>query len=302
MTRSSRVASSPRSNKRGPSAPRRSATAAQRAWPRLADRYRLGTSPVGVSPICLGRVGVPSVIPEAFDAGVNFFFVTADMHWPIYEAARRGLEMLLARGGGVRDDMVIGVVSYVAQPEFLRVPFEEVVAAIPGMKRVDISIIGGAYAADLTTRLIHFHHHRRSDALGVQAIGATFHERLACAHAVNHDLVDIGFVRYNAAHRSAEHEVFAKLGNSRSLLYNFKSTIPFLDDAKYKALGLGHSYWRPRITDYYRFALSRPELDGILCAFDRVEHVAELAAALADGPLSPEQIEHLDRLAALSPR
>jgi len=78
--------------------------------------------------------------------------------------------MLFSRGGGVRDDVVVGVVSYVAQPEFLRAPFAEVVAAISGMERVDVSIIGGAYAADLTTRLIHYHEHRRSDVLGVRAI------------------------------------------------------------------------------------------------------------------------------------
>ena len=282
--------------------PRRSASPGARTWPRLTDRYQLGGSGVGVSPICLGRVDSPDIIPAAFDAGINFFFVTADMHWPIYEATRRGLAQLFARGGGVRDDVVVGVVSYVAQPEFLRAPFTEVVEAISGMQRVDVSIIGGAYAADLTTRLIHYQDHRRGDVLGVRGIGATFHDRPACAHAINHDLIDIGFVRYNPRHRGAEHDVFTGLKRNAALLYNFKSTMPFLGDEQFRTLGLGPGYWQPRITDYYRFALSRLELDGLLCAFDRPEHVAELADALAAGPLDAQQLEHLARLADRSGR
>lgn len=298
--RRARHAPAPRKTDAALRAPRRTQSGRSRRLPRLTERYRLGASALGVSPICVGRVGTPDVIPAAFDAGVNFFFVTADMHWPIYEATRRGLEMLFARGGGVRDEVVVAVVSYVAQPEFLRAPFAEVVDAIPGMKRVDVSIVGGASAGDLTGRLIPYQEHRRGDVLGVRAIGATFHDRLACAHAVHHDVVDIGFVRYNPAHRGAERDVFATVRSQRALLYNFKSTAPALDDDQFRALGLARDYWRPSVGDYYRFALSRPELDGVLCAFDRPEHVAALAAALAEGPLEARQIQHLVRLAELA--
>jgi hypothetical protein len=295
-----RRARSPRKPNGDLRAPRRTEPAAPRGLPRLTDRYRLAASAPGVSPICVGRVGAPGIIPAAFDAGVNFFFVTADMHWPIYEATRRGLEMLFARGGGVRDEVVVAVVSYVAQPEFLRAPFAEVIDAIPGMQRVDVSIIGGASAGDLTSRLIPYQDHRRGDVLGVRAIGATFHDRLACAHAVDRDLVDIGFVRYNPAHRGAERDVFAVVRSQRALLYNFKSTAPALDDERFQALGLARDYWRPSVSDYYRFALSRAELDGVLCAFDRPEHITALAAALAEGPLDDRQIRHLTRLTELA--
>jgi hypothetical protein len=282
--------------------PRRSAAARARRWPRLTDRYRLGTTGPGTSPICVGRVGAPGIVPAAFDAGVNFFFVTADMHWPVYEHTRRGLEMLFARGGGVRDEVVVGVVSYVAQPEFTRMPFQEVIDATAGLERIDLSIVGGAYATDLTTRLISYGQHRRADVLGVRAVGATFHDRIACAHAINHDLIDIGFVRYNPAHRGAEREVFAALEPSQALLYNFKATSAFLNDEQFAALALAPDYWRPRITDYYRYALSRPEIDGLLCAFDQPSHVTELGEALAEGPLDAEKIDHLVALAELSPQ
>src|SRR4051812_39900076 len=80
---------------------RLSTTSRQRTvLPAPGDRLPLGDCGLKVSPFCLGMVGEPATVPAAFDAGVNFFFVTADMHWPLYEMTRRGLADLLARGGG----------------------------------------------------------------------------------------------------------------------------------------------------------------------------------------------------------
>ena len=59
--------------------------------PRFSDRLALGKRGLAVSPFCLGLVEDPATISAAFDAGINFFFLTADMHWPLYEASRRGL-------------------------------------------------------------------------------------------------------------------------------------------------------------------------------------------------------------------
>src|SRR5436190_890300 len=60
------------------------------ALPRMTDRLDLGSKGLRVSPFCLGRVKSPDTVLAAFDAGINFFFVTADMHWPGYENLREG--------------------------------------------------------------------------------------------------------------------------------------------------------------------------------------------------------------------
>jgi hypothetical protein len=261
----------------------------------------MGGLPVGVSPVCLGLVGDPRVVPAAFDAGVNFFFVTADMHWPLYEKLRRGLELLFERGGGVRDEVVVGVVSYVTQPEFCHAPFHEVVAAIKGLERVDLAIAGGAYAADLLVRLGEYRAHQPEREPASRAIGASFHDRRAGVLALNHGLIDIGFLRYNPLHRGAEEEVFPQLSKgSPALLYNFKSTHGYLSEPDSAALGLGPSHWRPHITDYYRYALSRPEMDGILCALNEPEQVTELIDALERGALNEDQTQYLNDLAELA--
>ncbi len=67
------------------------------------------------------------------------------------------------------------------------------------------------------------------------------------------------------------------------------------------ALGLpGDVYWHPEITDHYRFALSRPDLDGLLIAPATPRQVAALAEALEKGPLDEEEQAYLMRVAQVA--
>src|SRR4051812_44954555 len=86
--------------------------------PAPRDRVSIGTS-LRASPICLGMITRPEMIPAAYDAGINFFFVSCDLHWPLYEAWRCGMRMLLSRGGGVRSDIVVAVATYMAHPPLM---------------------------------------------------------------------------------------------------------------------------------------------------------------------------------------
>src|SRR5215831_13655318 len=95
--------------------------------PKPSDRLPLGRTGLKVSPLCLGIAGTPEIVPEAFDLGINFFFVTGDLHWPLYDGVRKGLEMLFDRGPSIRDEVVVGVVSYLDGPIFEGLQFNEVI-------------------------------------------------------------------------------------------------------------------------------------------------------------------------------
>jgi hypothetical protein len=245
-------------------------------------------------------VGSPGTIAAAYEAGVNFFFVTADMHWPLYDASRRGLARLLAGTRGVRDQVVVAVVSYPTQPEFATVPFLEVIDAVSGLDRVDVAVMGGVYAADFPVRLDVYRQHRQERFAGIAALGASFHDRRAAAGAIVRGDVDVAFVRYNAGHSGARTDLFPRLRRGKAArVFNFSSTSGFVPAKRMAALGLDRSYWRPSVTDHYRFALMRRELDGLLCAPSTPQEVAELAAALESGPLSADEERYLMDLAAL---
>jgi hypothetical protein len=55
----------------------------------------------------------------------------------------------------------------------------------------------------------------------------------------------------------------------------------------------GGPNWQPRVTDHYRFALTRPELDGLLIALATPRQVDALAVALEEGPLDEVQETYL---------
>jgi hypothetical protein len=266
-------------------------TPISRSLPRFSDRLALGEGGLAVSPFCLGMVRQPATVSAAFDGGINFFFLSADMHWPLYEPARRGLKDLLARGGRVRQQIVVAAVCYPTQPEFCWAPFEELLDEVPGLDRLDVLLAGGAYAGDFAARLPVYQRHLSSAYLGARAIGATFHDRRAARQAVAQRQVDIAFVRYNAGHARARDDLFAQLPRERStLLFGFKSTSGYVPPRTIMKLGLAREGdWQPRITDHYRFALSRTGLDGLLVSPNTPDQVAALALALEEGPLAEEQ-------------
>jgi hypothetical protein len=275
-----------------------------RSLPQITDRIPLGDG-LSVSPICVGIVPDPTVVSAAYEAGINFFFVSADMHWPIYEHTRRGLQQLLADNPSARDSIVVGAVAYVTQPEFCWAPFLELLEAVPALEgRLDLTIAGGSYGHEIALRLPQYGAHRSSRFLGARAIGASFHDRAAASDVVAREAVDLAFVRYNPVHANARNDVYATAKSHddgrRCLLYNFKSTIGCMTDPEYDTHGIGPDFWRPHVTDYYRFAFTQPAVDGVLCSLPTAESIRELADALAKGALDEDDEQYLLDLAALS--
>ncbi|MEM9494243.1 MAG: hypothetical protein AAGC55_34170, partial [Myxococcota bacterium] len=209
----------------------------------------MGRSALRVSPICVGMVGSAEVALTAFDAGINFFFVSADLHWSRYAALRDGLAQLLARRPSVRAHLVVAGVSYMTQPEFCWAPFDELIAAIPGLDHLDIHVAGGVYGREWSARSREYRAQLAESFLGVRAIGASFHDRAPLARVINSEAIDIAFARYNPFHTGMRDEVFPALVPSRTLLYNFKSTAAHVGASRCTELGLGPEYWRPHVVD-----------------------------------------------------
>ena len=200
----------------------------------------------------------------------------------------------------IREQVVVAMVSYVTQPEFCAGALEEGLHAVAGLKSIDVAIVGGAYSQEFLTRLHLYRYIRDQGNLGNKATGTTFHDRMAALMAMNHNLVDIAFIRYNPIHTGAKLDLFPHLKQPTStLLYNFKSTIGFMDAERYASLGLNDDYWQPKATDYYRFALTQPGIDGLLCSPSTPQEVEALASALEEGPLDEEEEKYLIDLATL---
>lgn len=263
--------------------------------PKASARLPLGGTGLQVSPICFGITGAPECVPAAFDAGVNFFFLSADLHWPLYEHTRKGLEMLLDRSPSIRDQIVVGVVSYLDQPLFQALQFHEVIDSVRGLRRVDILIAGAVWnESNFSTRLEAMRLAQSIRHNGAIGKGASFHDRRSAVFSINYNCLDVNFVRYNTAHAGARHDLFPYMRHDRtSLIYNFKSVLSVVTPERFRELGLASTYWLPRPVDYYRFVLSNPHIDGILCSPESEQHVGDLMDALDERPLTISEQEYM---------
>jgi aryl-alcohol dehydrogenase-like predicted oxidoreductase len=270
--------------------------------PRATDRLPLGRSGLRVSPLCLGMTASPETVVEAYEQGINFFFVTADLHWPLYDGLRKGLGKLFAGNRSRRDDVVVAVVSYLDNPLFGALQFHEVIAEVPGLDRVDL-IVAGAVADQpgFYSRLNSMKMARSAGMHSARAIGASFHQRTLALVSDYYDLLDVAFVRYNAAHPGALRDLFPYARPNRTApVFNFKSVMAQVTRDQFDGLGLPAGYWCPDAVDYYRFVLSRPELDGVLCSPQSPEEVRGLLRALERGGVSKQEEEYMIWLSGLT--
>jgi hypothetical protein len=262
--------------------------------PRAADRLQLGNTGLRVSPFCIGITHSPDSIVQAFDLGINFFFLSADLHWPLYECTRQGISKLVAGSRSRRDEIVVAVVSYLDEPLFSSLQFHEVIDVVPGLERVDV-IIAGAVANDFGFQKLNgLRDARVRGHLGSRAVGASFHQRKYALASDLYSLLDLNLVRYNTAHPGARSDLFPYLQpQSSSLMFNFKTMMFRVPEERFRELGLPAGAWLPHSCDYYRFVLSQPALDGILCSPLTPEEVKAMVRAMERGPLTPQEQEYM---------
>jgi predicted aldo/keto reductase-like oxidoreductase len=126
----------------------------------------------------------------------------------------------------------------------------------------------------------------------VRRLGLTTHQRPLAAEVARSGLVDLLMIRYNAAHRGAEEDVFP---------ITDAIGLPVI---AYTALRWGAllrptpadpaGYVPPGAAAWYRFVLQSPSVAVVLAApHNRAELEEDLTVLTACGPLSPEGFEQL---------
>jgi len=274
----------------------------RRTLPKPTDRLPLGKSGLLVSPFCLGITSTPDTVVAAYESGVNFFFITADLHWPLYDGVRKGLAKILNGNPARRDELVVGVVSYLDDPLFSVLQFHEVIDEVPGLQRVDL-LIAGAVSNDQSfySRVASIERARNTRHNGARAIGATFHQRPLALVADHYGLLDISYIRFNSAHPGARTDLFPYFRPNRTgLVFNFKSAMSRITKEMFEQMRLPSHYWLPDVCDYYRFVLSRPEIDGVLCSPLTPAELEGMVEAINRGPLSREEEEYMIWLTSLA--
>lgn len=249
------------------------------------QKVTLGRTGLHVSRIGLGSsygVGAADV-ERAFDRGINYFYWGSTRT----EQFGRGITAVAHKA---RQDAVVVVQSYARFGTLVRVSVESALKRL-GLDYVDLVLLG-LWNAPVPARVM-------DSARALVSSGKARHVLVSChhrptieLHARNRDIGAI-MVRYNAAHRGAEREVFPKLGEAPPGVIAYTATRwgALLDPS---LMPEGETV--PTSTDCYRFALSRPEVNVCLAGpGDGVE--LDLAMRALDlGPLDPDELARMRRI------
>ncbi|MFO0755217.1 MAG: aldo/keto reductase [Byssovorax sp.] len=245
-------------------------------------RRPFGSTGLRVSPLGLaGSHGIDALsVERAFhELGINTFFVTARMKGLI-EGIRR-----LVRAGH-RDELVI--VAGANLPVGFTVGREHAaMAKALGVDRIDVFLLFWVQARFYVTGKTWPSLVRLKEEHKVSALGISCHDR-PMARALAEELsLDALMIRYNAAHRGAEREIFASLPGRRPGVIAYTATRWGRLLAPVGELGPMSA------PECYRFTLSHPAVDLALCSAASFEELESDAEGVRQGPLPDERLEQV---------
>ncbi|NIA14410.1 MAG: hypothetical protein GWP08_10030 [Nitrospiraceae bacterium] len=257
------------------------------------DNYRepviLGRTGLRVSRLGVGAgYGVPAAaVEKAFhEYGVNYLYWSLPRRRGMTQAIRH-----LAKTG--RGNIVVALQSYDHSGVLLRRFFEKGLRSL-GLDYADVLILGWyhfypiGWVMDAAMRLI--------DEGKVRFLAMSGHRRAVFAEAVNRpdSPIDICMVRYNAAHRGAETDVFPFLPKANRPGVTTYTATRWGRLMNPKKMPPGETPLTS--SECYRFALANPNVD---LAFTAPKNMAEMDAALEAldaPPLAPEELDRIRRI------
>lgn len=125
----------------------------------------------------------------------------------------------------------------------------------------------------------------------VRAIGISTHDRKFAGKLAAEGVLDVLMIRYNAAHRGAENDIFPYLKQHDTGLISYTAT-------RWSYLLRRPRGWPedgriPTADMCYRFVLSNPHVDVCLTAPSNIRHLEDNLKVLENGPLSEEDMKFM---------
>jgi aryl-alcohol dehydrogenase-like predicted oxidoreductase len=250
------------------------------------DTSTLGASGLEVRKLGIGAdAGISAGALEwAFERGVNYFY------WG--SRRRPGMKSAIRKlAPKQREKMVIALQTYDYTGLLLERTFTQGLRALE-IDYADVLILGmrnGPVPRRILDKALALKEKGLARHLCVSA-----HDRSAYRRHLDSKDFDLIMVRYNAAHRGAERDVFPLLEReSRPGVMCFNSTRwGHLFDPRWMPQGESP----PSPTDLYRYVLSNPSIDMVLTAPATFEQLEENLKTLEMGPVSGEERARLERI------
>jgi len=253
----------------------------------LTKSRPLGQTGIEVGPLAVAAsYGAPAkAFEEAFERGCNYFY------WgSMRKSGMREAIMNLCRKGK-REALVLVIQSYSRSASLMEAFFKKALLALK-LDHADILLLGW-YNKPPSRRVLDRTLAMREKGL-YQYLGLSGHNRRLFPQLAEEHVFDLFHIRYNAAHRGAEEEIFPHLqGEKRPGIVSYTAT-RWGQLLNPKKMPPGET--APSASDCYRFALSNPAVDVCVCGPKNTAQMREALRTLDLGTLSQEELEHMRKI------
>jgi predicted aldo/keto reductase-like oxidoreductase len=249
---------------------------------RTLGRTRLEAGRLGVA----ASYGAPAVaFEEAFEKGCNYFY------WGSMRKKGMGDAIRNICGKGQRDGLIVVLQSY-SRSAYLMEAFVHSGLKKLGLDHADVLLLGwhnkrpAARILDKALRL--------KEKGAVRFLGVSGHNRRLFPQLARKNVFDLFHVRYNAAHRGAEEEIFPHVGgDGRPGIVSYTAT-RWGQLCNPKKMPPGESPLSG--SDCYRFVLSHPAVDVCISGPKDSGQMKEALKALELGPLNEPEMERIRKI------
>ena len=250
---------------------------------RILGGTGLKVGPLGVA----ASYGAPAEAFEAaFENGCNYFYLGSGRH---KAGMRRAIRSLCRKGK--RDQLVIAIQTYARFGFLMEWVFKRKLRSL-GLERADVLVLGWHNRAP-SPGLVAWAQAMRAKGL-CRFLAMSGHRRKLFPQMAAEGQFDLFHVRYNAAHRGAEKEIFPHFqGDDRPGIVSYTAT-RWGQLLNPKKMPPGESV--PAPGDCYRFVLSNPAVDVCMCGPRNLDQMRAALPALELGPLGEEDMDRMRRI------
>lgn len=222
-------------------------------------------------------------IYKAFDEGVNYFFAygfDTQMTHPISEIALKNREKIVIATGAY--NMIIG------HPDIRR-SMEKRLRQFK-TDYIDIFLfLGVMKPKQFPEKLIKELYKLREEGK-IKYIGISCHDRKFAGNLANNGILDTLMIRYNAAHRGAEEDIFPFVKKHNTGVISYTATRwTYLIRRTVKEWPKTEPI--PTAGMCYRFVLSNPHVHVCMTAPTNIKQLVENIRSLESGPLNEEEMQ-----------
>jgi predicted aldo/keto reductase-like oxidoreductase len=247
---------------------------------------------LGKTGLNVGRLGVSAsygapaeAFEEAFEKGCNYFY------WGSKRKSGMRQAIINICRKGKRDELVVLIQSYSRSPFLMEVFFKNALNSL-NIDSADVLLLGW-HKRRPSQRMLEKCLDMKAKGL-YRYLAISSHNRPLFPRLAQDNVFDIFHLRYNAAHRGAETEVFDQLNDQKRpgiVSYTATRWGQLLNPKK---VPLGE---KPlSASDCYRFVLSNPNVDVCMCGPRDRSQMQEALRSLELGPLSEDELVRVRKI------